>query len=139
MKAILQIILLFNVIMLFSCKRNIEPVKELAIDTAAIAVDSISPIVNNKWRYHHSIDKMTSKSSKFADIISNESLHLEFPYDGVNYGQLTLRNKNGLNIYLSIQKGQISGGYDITLSKFVLTKKSQLNLATVNLRTEVVK
>ena len=111
-KAILQIIALFSAIILFSCKRNTELVTEVAVDTVAIAVDSIAPTVSNNWQYHQSIDKMTSKSTKFAEIISNESLNLEFPYDGVNYGRLTLRNKNGLNIYLSIDKGQISGGYD---------------------------
>lgn len=111
-KTILQIIALFSVIILFSCKRNTELVTEVAVDTVAIAVDSIAPTVSNNWQYHQSIDKMTSKSTKFAEIISNESLNLEFPYDGVNYGRLTLRNKNGLNIYLSIDKGQISGGYD---------------------------
>jgi hypothetical protein len=107
-----NIFLLFSIIILFSCKRNIEPVTEVAIDTVAIAVDSIVPIVSKNWQYHQSIDKMTSKSTKFAEITSNESLDLGFPYEGVNYGQLTLRHKNRLNIYLSIQKGQISGGYE---------------------------
>jgi hypothetical protein len=113
-KPILLIITLFSVIILFSCKRNIEPVTEVAIDTVAVAIDSIepTPTISNNWQYHQSVDKMTSKSTKFAEIISNESLNLGFPYDGVNYGRLTLRNKNGLNIYLSIDKGQISGGYD---------------------------
>ena len=111
-KNILQVLALVNIIILFSCNKTTESVTEISIDTVAVAVDSISQPANNSWEYNQSIDKMTSKSTKFAEIISNESLNLEFPYDGVNYGRLTLRNKNGLNIYLSIDKGQISGGYD---------------------------
>ncbi|WP_264537297.1 hypothetical protein [Flavobacterium sp. N1736] len=111
-KPILQIIALSSIIILFSCKRTTESVTEVAVDTVAVAIDSIEPKANNNWEYRQSIDKMTSKTTKFAQIRSNESLHLEFPYEGVNYGELTLRNKDGLNIYLSIDKGQISGGYD---------------------------
>ncbi|WP_433813083.1 hypothetical protein [Flavobacterium johnsoniae] len=114
MKTILQIILFTVVALLFSCQKTLVSDTELAaaVDSAAIVVDSISPTINNKWEYQQSTDKMTSKPIKFAQIISNESLHLEFPYEGVNYGRLTLREKNGLDIYLSIDKGQISGGYD---------------------------
>lgn len=111
-KTILQIIISFSIIILFSCKRNTESFTEAAIDTTAIVVDSTVPIISNSWEYHKSIDKMTSKQTKFAQIISNESLDLEFPYEGDNYGQLTLRYKDELNIYLTIDKGQISGGYN---------------------------
>lgn len=111
-KNILPIVASISIIILFSCKESTKSVTEVAIDTVAVAIDSIAPTVSNNWKYHQSIDKMTSKPTKFAEIMSNESLDLKFPYDGVNYGQLTLRNKDGLNIYLGIDKGQISGGYD---------------------------
>lgn len=111
-KTILQIIISFTAIILFSCKNTIEPVTEVAIDTASVDIDSIAPVATNNWNYSQSIDKMTSKPIKFAQIKSNESLDLEFPYEGANYGQLTLRKKDGLNIYLGIDKGQISGGYN---------------------------
>lgn len=113
-KVILPITTFTIAVLLFSCQKttlsDTEPA--VAIDSAAIIVDSISPTITNKWEYQQSTDKMTSKPIKFAQIISNESLHLESPYEGVNYGRLTLRKKNGLDIYLSIDKGQISGGYD---------------------------
>lgn len=111
-KITLQTIVLFSIIILFSCTRTTESFTKIAIDTTQVTIDSVVPTVGNKWEYRQSIDKMTSKSIKFAQIISNESLDLEFPYEGTNYGQLTLRKKDGLNIYLSIDKGQISGGYD---------------------------
>ncbi|MCV2483633.1 hypothetical protein OD917_01760 [Flavobacterium sp. SH_e] len=111
---IIHIIATFITILLFSCQRTFQSDTDLAlaVDSAAIAVDSIAPTITNKWEYHQSTDKMTSKAIKFAQIISNESLDLEFPYEGTNYGRLTLRKKDGLDIYLSIDKGQISGGYD---------------------------
>jgi len=111
-KNILQVLALVNIIILFSCNKTTESVTEISIDTVAVAVDSISQPANNSWEYNQSIDKMTSKPTKFAHLISNESLDLEFPYDGANYGQLTLRKKDGLDIYLRIDKGQITGGYD---------------------------
>lgn len=111
-KTILQIITLFIILMLFACKKNIDTNTIVTIDTVAVKVDTITETVSNNWEYRQSIDKMTSKPTKFAQIKSNESLDLNFPYEGANYGQLTLRNKDGLNIYLGIDKGQISGGYE---------------------------
>lgn len=113
-KSLLLIIPLTITVLLFSCQRTIESDAELAaaVDSAAVVVDSIATTTTNKWEYHQSTDKMTSKTIKFAQIMSNESLDLEFPYEGTNYGRLTLRKKDGLDIYLTIDKGQISGGYD---------------------------
>lgn len=109
---VLQFIASFSTLLLFSCQKTVSSYDEIAVDSVAVVVDSVVPTINNKWEYHESTDKMTSKSIKFAQIISNESLNLEFPYDGNNYGHLTLRKNDHMNIYLSIDKGQISGGYD---------------------------
>ncbi|WP_426484278.1 hypothetical protein [Flavobacterium sp. 2] len=111
---VLQIIASFSALLLFSCQKTVSSYDEIAVavDSAAVVVDSVATTKNNVWEYHQSIDKMTSKSIKFAQIISNESLNLEFPYDGNNYGHLTLRKNDHTDIYLSIDKGQISGGYD---------------------------
>ncbi|AWK07089.1 hypothetical protein HYN56_23795 [Flavobacterium crocinum] len=113
-KTISQIIAFTITALLLSCQRTIESDAELAaaVDSAAIVVDSIVATTTNKWEYHQSTDKMTSKAINFAQIMSNQSLDLEFPYEGTNYGRLTLRKKDGLDIYLSIDKGQITGGYD---------------------------
>lgn len=116
-KTIIPITVLLT-ILLFSCKRNTEPYAETAIDTSAVVVDSITEPIKN-WEYSEVVDKMTSKQTKFARVISNESLDLEFPYDGTNYAQITLRKKEGLNIYLTIDKGQITGGYD---NKFITVR-----------------
>lgn len=109
---------LFSSLILLSCQNRTETSEEfaVAIDSAAIKVDSAAAITNNSWQYDQLIDKMTSKTTKFAYVMSRESLDLEFPYDGRNYGELTLRKKEGLDIYLKIDKGQITGGYD---NKFI--------------------
>jgi hypothetical protein len=106
-------------ISLVSCKNVSENVDtRITIDTTAIAVDTMSNYVpaiakNNEWKYDTSEDKMTSNITKFASITSNESLSLDFPYDGINMGTLQLRKKNGaLNIMVLIDKGQISSDYD---------------------------
>lgn len=119
MKKITQITVLFiTTIIIFSCKRNDSKFEDIAVDTMAIASDTMAienipeEPLNNVWQYETSIDKMTSNETKFATITSNESLNLEPPYDGINYGYLTLRKKNELNIYISIDRGQISGEYD---------------------------
>jgi hypothetical protein len=65
------------------------------------------------WNYETKINKMTGTKDLFCTVQSNESLNLDFPYDGVNYGGLTVRRMNGeVDIIIAIMKGQISGGYE---------------------------
>lgn len=61
------------------------------------------------WGYSEDTDRMTSKSTTHASIRSDNSLRLDFPYKGDNYGQITVRQhpKHGLNVIISIDKGQI--------------------------------
>jgi len=103
------------IILLSSCKNsNSESTyDEVAVDTTAVIVDTSAstPVINN-WEYQEDIDKMTSKTTKFASITSNESLNLDSPYDGLNYARLVLRKKERLDIYVSVDKGQITGSYD---------------------------
>lgn len=107
--------LLVSIITLNSCKQSSSEsyLSDVVLDTSAVAVDTLTLESSiNTWEYSEEIDKMTSKSTKFASIRSNESLNLDSPYDGLNYGQLVLRKKEGLNIYVSVGKGQITGEYD---------------------------
>ena len=114
MKKILIICLLMSLV---SCKNDLKNVDdETFLDTTAVAVDTMtipSPSINNEWEYDTNEDKMTSTITKYATITSNESLSLDFPYDGLNMGYLKLRKKNGvLNILIQIDKGQISSSYE---------------------------
>ena len=61
------------------------------------------------WGYSEDTDRMTSKNTTAAAIRSSNSLRLDFPYKGENYGQITVRQhpKHGLDVIISIDKGQI--------------------------------
>lgn len=64
---------------------------------------------NANWTYRKSADEMTGKSKEFATIKSKNSLDLNFPYKGKNFGEIILRRHqdNGESIIISIDKGQI--------------------------------
>ena len=65
------------------------------------------------WKYETKINKMTSAKDLFCTVQSNESLNLDFPYEGVNFGTITVRKMDGdVDILISIMKGQIYGGYE---------------------------
>ena len=102
---------------LVSCKDvSKNSISEIELDTAAVMVDTTSDYVStkiNEWEYNTEEDKMTSTITKYATITSNESLSLDFPYEGLNMGHLLLRKKKGeLDIIIRIDKGQISTSYD---------------------------
>ena len=61
------------------------------------------------WNYQTETDKMDSSQSKFATIVSDNSLNLPFPYQGLNHGRLSVRQRkqDGLSVIVSVQKGQI--------------------------------
>ena len=66
-----------------------------------------------KWTFQEDVDKMTSKTVKYASIDANEELEFKFPYDGGSVASLTIRKKDGANdIYLSVTKGQFNATYD---------------------------
>lgn len=61
------------------------------------------------WSYYTYLDKMTSRETKLANLVSSNTLNLEFPYSGKNHGTIILRKskKDGLNVIVQIEKGQI--------------------------------
>lgn len=61
------------------------------------------------WKYSTPTDAMTSKPIKLAVLQSDNSLDLDRPYSGVNYGNLVIRQspRQGLDIMFSVDKGQI--------------------------------
>jgi len=62
-----------------------------------------------QWRYSTESDKMTGTTTKWAEVRSNNSLSLDFPYKGSNFGRLYVRQKDGKNAeaFVTIEKGQI--------------------------------
>lgn len=64
---------------------------------------------NADWQYRSHTDKMTDSSVTFSTLESNNSLSLGFPYQGSNYGTITIRKKGRASpdVYVSVNKGQI--------------------------------
>lgn len=62
-----------------------------------------------EWQYEKDADAMTGKSSARARMQSDNSLDLDFPYKGANFGYLQVRQhpRYGLDVIFSINKGQL--------------------------------
>ena len=63
----------------------------------------------NSWTYFSPTDQITGKTYKIAQLRSDNSLSLGFPYRGPNYGTLSVRQhpQYGLDVFVSVEKGQI--------------------------------
>jgi hypothetical protein len=73
------------------------------------ALFSSTHVFADKWDYSTDVDKMTGKQSSTASITATKQLSLGFPYNGSNYGFLTIRKhpQHGLDVIVTISKGQI--------------------------------
>lgn len=65
------------------------------------------------WEYDTRADPLTSKPTAYAGLRSVDQLSLERPYEGRNYGQLTVRQspRHGLDAIFAIEQGQLICGY----------------------------
>jgi hypothetical protein len=65
------------------------------------------------WDYETREDALLKKPTQFAQLKSSDQLNLQFPYQGENYGQLSVRHspRHGLDAYFEIEKGQLVCGY----------------------------
>ncbi len=79
------------------------------------AIEAVKPIVAgapyvtpSKWVLRESIDPMTGKSERYADIDSNTPLDFKFPYQGPNHPSLRIQKRPGqpLAVILYVDKGQ---------------------------------
>lgn len=77
--------------------------------TALTSVLAVSAAQAAEWKYESGVDKMTSKTTHDALLISDNMLRFDFPYGGENYGQITVRSRpgEGSRVLLLIAKGQI--------------------------------
>jgi hypothetical protein len=67
-----------------------------------------------KWTYSESVDEMTSKKIAFASVPSENTIDLDFPYQGAQHARLMFRRKGSdLDALFFLEKGQIlCGSYD---------------------------
>lgn len=86
-----------------------KPVAQAAAAAAADTKPAIPINVESGWEYTQETDPMTSKAAKYAKLLSENSLSLDFPYAGKNYGQITVRQhpKWGLDVLVQVEKGQM--------------------------------
>ena len=62
----------------------------------------------DKWEYNTTKDEMRGVETKFATIVSENTVNFDFPYDGGSKLILTLRKKgNETDVMVTISKGQI--------------------------------
>lgn len=77
----------------------------------SLAIAALAPeaAAGESWDYSTSIDKMTSQKTVHAVIRSSNSLSLQFPYKGSNFGRLLVRQhpKYGTDVIVDVDKGQI--------------------------------
>jgi hypothetical protein len=61
-----------------------------------------------KWAYSSTTDPMTSGTSRFASIVSENTVSFRFPYEGEQRARLTLRDhpSYGRDVILRIEQGQ---------------------------------
>ncbi|MDP3228374.1 MAG: hypothetical protein Q8N13_10420 [Acidovorax sp.] len=80
-----------------------------ALLLALASLASVSAWAEDAWKYSEEADKMTSKVTKFATLISTSSLSLGSPYQGANYAHIHVRQRAGSapEVMLTINKGQM--------------------------------
>lgn len=82
---------------------------------AAIATVVVGAANASNWHYSTQEDKMTDKEIKHAISESDNSISLDFPYQGRNHGNLNVRRHPqwGTDFMFYVDKGQLSCGvYD---------------------------
>lgn len=83
-------------------KQEIEKAKVDA-DMARIEAEK------DRWSYSTNIDKMTSKTTRYAHITAENVFNFAFPYTGDTDSRLMIRQSasSGLDILFSVSQGQI--------------------------------
>ncbi len=63
---------------------------------------------DEKWSYSTDKDDMRGTTSRFADVLSDNEVDLQFPYGAV-HGRITVRKRreDGINVMFSVDKGQL--------------------------------
>jgi hypothetical protein len=70
-------------------------------------------VSERKWHYDSNVDPMTSAKRVFAAIDSENTIELDFPYQGAQHGKLMIRRTGSeLDAFFSIREGQLQCGYN---------------------------
>jgi hypothetical protein len=102
---------IFLVVMYKSCGTINEKLSQNSDARAGVSATSLAAkeaAAAKGWDYYSRPDEMTSKVTKFAELKSVNSLSLDPPYSGSNYGRLVVRKKTGKaeELFLRFEQGQ---------------------------------
>ena len=87
-----------------------------------------------KWRYRVSNDQLTSKPTYIAWVKSLNQVSFDFPYQGIQRGELMLRThpQHGKGLILQVEKGQmLVRSYENTSVKVVFDDGSPISYRVV--------
>ncbi len=89
------------------------PVAAPTVPAAAQGVQVETPA--RAWRASNTIDELTQKPVMMAELLSQNQLALKSPYEGRNFGRLTVRRspRFGLDAYFEIERGQLVCGFSV--------------------------
>lgn len=75
----------------------------------AITAKAANEKTNGRWVYSADEDPMSGKTSYTAYVKSENTLNLDFPYQGEQQGTLVIRRspRHGNDVFVTIEKGQI--------------------------------
>jgi len=83
-----------------------------------------------KWKYHVTTDELTSKPTYLALVQSINQVSFDFPYQGIQRGELMLRThpQHGKDLILRVEKGQmLVRSYEDTTVKVVFDNGSPIS------------
>lgn len=90
----------------------LESTQNTAVNTQTAKVLPIQTI--NSWKYQKSDSDISGKLLSGAILLSNNTIDLEFPYQGGTYARIIVRNhpRHGKDIVFAVNKGQLNCQYD---------------------------
>lgn len=124
---------LFVIVSLFTACTG--PDKSQAQGQSGAAKDSVAASgggdAKEIWTYEDETDKMTSKITHKAQVVSTNALNLQFPYNDDNdRAHVTLRKQDGeINAWLYVDKGQFIYGLDSTTVRIRFDQDQPLEFA----------
>lgn len=90
-----------------NCSAKSEPLPEIVEDTT-----SVTKKESTHWEYFDSVDEMTDKKTYMAEIVSENDVNFDFPYQGGSKLSFTIREspQYGKDMLIRISKGQFNIG-----------------------------
>ena len=101
-------------------------------EEARLAMEAM--LAEFKWKYHVTTDELTSKPTYLSVVQSINQVSFDFPYQGIQRGELMLRThpQHGKDLILRVEKGQmLVRSYEDTTVKVVFDEGSPISYRVV--------